>query len=644
MRLIAGPSMDRARVEPRQAIELMCQASNAIAYAHRSGIVHRDLKPHNLILERGRDHVWVTDFGIARPIAGGATVTAHGNVVGTPAYMPPEQARGGLCDVRSDVYSLGATLYELLTGRAPFDDRDLLTVVQKVLSIDPPPLRRINPLVPTEVAVIVGKAMDKDPDRRYQSASAFEEDLRRYLVGEPILARPPSVPRRVSTLVRRHPVASSIVGFAVVLVMTLLVGGFVHTLEIKRQLAETMVAEANALGAAGQWQDARARYQVAAAALRRLGLASAGPELGLLDAHHQAPPPLLTLEGHAATVRAVLFLADGRRALSSSDDGTLRLWDVPRGRTIRVLSGHDGPVLAVAVSADGRSAVSGGQDGTVRLWRIDGPRPIATLRAHGGEGLKGALSPDGRHALSRTNEGVVELWDLVQLRAIRTLHTAPKRVVAVAFSPDGRQALTARNLESKGEAINSRASLWEVASGREIQTIGAFNAEVESIAFSPDGHRLLTGGYDRLVSLWDLDTGRRLLTLKGHHHGVMGVAFSPQNRVIISGGQDQAVRLWDAAEGKLVRSFETGDAALGLAVSPDGRFILTSGQDSTLKLWDLSAGQEARSFWGHESAVLSSAVSPDGRLAFSGGQDRRVRVWDMATGQEIRTFDHGGGV
>jgi WD40 repeat protein len=644
MRLIEGQSLDRARVEPRQAMVLMCQVVNAIAYAHRSGVVHRDLKPHNLILERGGDHVWVTDFGIARPLAGGATLTAHGNVVGTPAYMPPEQARGGTCDERSDVYSLGATLYELLTGRAPFEDSDLLTVVRKVLSVDPPPPRRLNPRLPVEADLIVGKAMDKDPAARYQSASALEEDLRRYLAGETILARAPGVVRRVTTLVRRHPLASSLVSFVFTLVAVLLVSGFIHTAGIKRQLAMTMMAEANALGAAGQWQDARARYQEAAAALRRVGISSVGPELGLLDAHHQAPPPLLTLEGHGAAVRAVVFLPDGKRALSASDDGTLRLWDVPRGRTIRVLSGHEGPVLTVAVSADGRRAVSGGQDGTVRVWDVAGTQPAATMHAHGVEVLKVALSPDGRRALSRTADGTIELWDLATLRVERTLHSAPKRVVGLAFSPDGRRAMTARNIESKGESLNSRASLWEVDSGREVQTIGAFSAEVESISFSPDGHRLLTGGYDRLVSLWDLDTGRRLLTLKGHRHGVMGVAFSLANRVIISGSQDQTVKLWDAADGNLVRSFDTGDAALGVAVSPDGRFILTGGHDSTLKLWDLGVGHEARSFWGHESAVLSTAVSADGRLAFSGGQDRRIRAWDTATGQEVRTFDHGGGV
>jgi WD40 repeat protein len=644
MRLIDGQSMDRVRVDHRRAIALMCQAINAISYAHKSGVVHRDLKPHNLILERGGEHVWVTDFGIARPLAGSATLTAPGNVIGTPAYMPPEQARGGRCDERSDVYSLGATLYELITGRSPFDDADLITLITRVLSTEPPPARRIDPTVAADVEVIIGKAMAKDPAHRYPSARELEEDLRRYLAGEPIRARPPSLIRLTTAAIRRHPVVTSAIAFSLALVGALAVTGFLHTLRVKGQLAENMVAEANALGAAGQWEDARARYREAATALQRLGLPSVGPELGLLDAEHQAPPPLLSLRGHTGPVRAMAFLPDGRRALSASDDGTLRLWDVLLGRTLRALTAHEGPVIAVAVAADGKHALSGGQDGTLRYWDLDGVAAPVVLQAQGGPVWKVALSPDGRHALSRTAGGVVELWDLVEGRVKRTLSVASKRVLAVAFSPDGRYALTPRNVENRGENLNSRASLWEVDTGKEVQTVGAFDSEIESVAFSPDGHRLLTGGYDRLVSLWDLDTGRRLLALKGHRHGLMGVAFSPQNRVIISGGQDQAVKLWDATEGKLVRSFETGDDILGMAVSSDGRFILTGGDDGTLSLWDLTVGQEARSFSGHVSAVLSAAVAADGQLAFSGGQDHKVRVWDAATGQEIRSLDYGSSV
>jgi len=190
MQLIAGQSLNRVQVTPRRAVELISQAADAIDHAHHNGIVHRDIKPSNLILE-GDSHVWVTDFGVARAIDGGSTLTMAGGVLGTPAYMVPEQARGLRCDERSDVYSLGATLYELLTGRPPFEHPDLLVLMNKVLSTDPLPPHQLAPEVPPELEIIVGKAMSKMPARRYRNARAFGDDLRRFLAGKPIAARPP---------------------------------------------------------------------------------------------------------------------------------------------------------------------------------------------------------------------------------------------------------------------------------------------------------------------------------------------------------------------------------------------------------------------------------------------------------------------
>jgi len=173
-----------------------------------------------------------------------------------------------------------------------------------------------------------------------------------------------------------------------------------------------MVAEANALGAAGQWEASRARHSEAARAYRRMGVFSPEPELGLLDAHHHAPPPLLTFAGHSGAVRAVVFSSDGRRALSAGDDGTLRLWDVRLGREIRTLRGHAGALTSVALSADGRVALSGGQDGTARLWDVTTGQTLRALRVAGDSVRKVALSPDGRLALSRTPAGKVQLWDV----------------------------------------------------------------------------------------------------------------------------------------------------------------------------------------------------------------------------------------
>jgi eukaryotic-like serine/threonine-protein kinase len=642
MKLISGQPMNgRQRpLAPARAAALIRQATGAIAYAHRNGVVHRDIKPHNLLVE-DEDHVWVTDFGIARSMQAGSTLTAAGSVMGTPAYMPPEQARGERCDERSDVYSLGATLYELLSGRPPFDPHaDLVVLMARVVSGDPPALRRLNPKVPPDLETIVGKAMAKHPGQRYQSARDLEEDLRRFLEHQPILARPPGRLRRAAKWVKGHPVTCLAVAF----VGALGAGAFLHTLSLERQLAETTVAEANALGAAGRWEAARARYAEAARAYDRLGKSSVAPDLGLVDAYHQAPPPLLVLPGHTGSVRAVAFFPDGKRALSASEDGTLRVWDVPLGRQLSVLRGHEGGVTSLAIAADAESALSGGEDGKLRLWNPNLGRELRTIAARGGAVLKVALSPDGKHALSRTAGGVVQLWSTETGTELRALKVAAKRFVAVAFSPDGHLAITGRSYEQAGGGVNTRASLWDVTTGREVQSFGGFGGEIESVTFSADGRRALTAGYDRMVSIWDVESGRRLLAMREHRHGLSGAAFSPKDRVIVSGGQDNTVKLWDAHEGKLIRSFDTGEAVEALAVSPDGNFILTGGGDSTLKLWDLTVGQEARTFSGQESSVLAVALSEDGRLALSGGTDQKVHLWDVATGREIRAFSQSAAV
>jgi predicted Ser/Thr protein kinase len=212
MRYVEGSSLRRVRLEPRQAAEVLRDAARAVHYAHQEGVIHRDLKPHNILLDRdGRP--WVTDFGVARPTDAGATMTASNMVVGTPGYMAPEQARGETADRRTDVYSLGATLYHALTGNPPFDGRERLEIMRKSLHDEPPPPRRVNPAVPAALEAVAVKCMEKDPARRYPDAAALADDLDRYLRGEAVLARRPAPLRRLARLARRRPwVAAALLG------------------------------------------------------------------------------------------------------------------------------------------------------------------------------------------------------------------------------------------------------------------------------------------------------------------------------------------------------------------------------------------------------------------------------------------------
>jgi serine/threonine protein kinase len=269
MKLIAGLAVSKVKVGPARAAALMREVAEAVEHAHQAGIVHRDLKPHNLLLEEG-GHVWVTDFGLARQKGGGSTITVGAAVMGTPAYMSPEQARGERCDERSDVYALGATLYELLTGRPPFAGETALAILVQQLRSDPVPPRRVNPKVPAELETIALAAMAKAPERRYRSAHAMADDLRRHLAGEPIRARPPRWPTVVLKWARRHRLVTTALAAlaASAVVFALYVVNVARARrEAERRVAETLIAEANALGAAGRWEQARTRYLQASEAL-----------------------------------------------------------------------------------------------------------------------------------------------------------------------------------------------------------------------------------------------------------------------------------------------------------------------------------------------------------------------------------------
>jgi WD40 repeat protein/predicted Ser/Thr protein kinase len=639
MKLIGGVSMSQVSLQSGPAATVMRDAADALDHAHRAGIVHRDLKPHNLLLEDG-GHVWITDFGLAQWKEKSATLTGDRRVVGTPAYMPPEQAKGQRCDERSDIYALGATFYQVVAGRAPYEGDTAVAVLLQQLASDPPPLRKLNPRIHPELETIIAKAMAGDPARRYPTARALADDLRRHLAGAPVLARPPAPPTRALKWARRHPLASAaLAGLA--FLSTVVVFYLQNITRARRrtevQLVETMVAEANALGAAGHWEQARARYLQASGELRRLGVSSAATDLGLLDAYHHAPPPLLVLRGHAGAVRAVEFLPDGKQALSASDDGTVRLWDLPLGRAMRTFRGHSAEVTCLALSADGRLVLTGSGDESLRLWDVSSGRSLRSIGTRGGAVLKVALSPDGRLALSRTAAGVVQLWDLATGEERRAFNVTADRIRAVAFSPDGKLALTGRELPS-GFRTRSTLSAWDVQTGQVVRTVGGFRLETEVVRFSPDGRRVLAAGFDQLVTVWDFASGRRLLLLRGHLHGISGAAFSQRDRVIASGGQDNTIRLWDADSGQPLRVLDAGHRVEGLSVSPDGKLILSAGADGTLKLWDVGVGQEVRSFSGHEGPVYGVTLSPDGRLGLSGGRDEKLRLWDMASGREVRSL------
>jgi WD40 repeat protein len=345
-------------------------------------------------------------------------------------------------------------------------------------------------------------------------------------------------------------------------------------------------------------------------------------------------PLIRTLEGHTDSVSAVAVTPDGRRALSASEDRTLRLWDLGTGQTIRALEGHTDFVSGVAVTPDGRRALSASGDRTLRLWDLGTGQTIRTLEGHTGFVSAVAVTPDGRRALSASGDRTLRLWDLGTGQTIRTFEGHTGFVLAVAVSPDGRLAVSAASLPDRALRV------WDLDSGQTLRMLEGHTGFVSAVAATPDGRRALSASGDRTLRLWDLGTGQTIRTLEGHSVMVYAVAVSPDGRRAVSGSHDRTLRLWDLETGQTICILEGHtDSVSAVAVTPDSRRALSASGDRTLRLWDLGTGQTIRALEGHTDFVSAVAVSPDGRRALSASADGTLRLWDLGTGQTIRSLE-----
>jgi eukaryotic-like serine/threonine-protein kinase len=661
----------------KETARLLVQISNAVEYAHQNGVIHRDLKPGNILVDKNRN-AYITDFGLARTDDMEITMTLDGAILGTPAYMAPEQAAGnqklvGRC---SDVYSLGVILYRLITQELPFHGTKRM-LVHQVIHDDPAPPRRFNEFIPRDLETITLKAMAKAPESRYQSARELAEELQRYLNGEPILARPVSNLVHFQSWCKRHPAVASLSTATAILLVLFTVTSSLWAWRAShlKSLADRSATESSQrlldLLISNGSSDMEQNHLLGAALWLTEGLAIRDSETDRtrIAMIQDRIPTLTALWSTESAVQKTLFSADGNRlaaasigrvqlfdvltrkvifdermpefegfrlahdgskfAISSKND-SVQLWSVDQRKLTSKLQ-HAGLVASIDFDANSAHLATGSLDSYLRVWNAD-DGSLVSQHEFEGRFVRRVLFVDGSNLMiaalyqPNANDCEVAVWnkenDTVVVEAIKL----GSDVKSIRASEDGKMFCTAQS--------DGTIKAWELATGRQIGKAIVTSNKLQDAILDSTGGSITALFAKGEVLTFDLDTGVRIGPHVRTDEPWTALTSSKDSSLLALAGTKGQVAFWERGSGRsLCTPLFNGNGNVSIAFHPDGHRVALGGNSGLLQLWDLAGSSPNSMVFQHADEVRNAIFIPNTKRLLTTSLDGTGRIWDVATGK-----------
>lgn len=626
MELIDGPNLQQALscgpMLPRKAAQLILSVSDAVQYAHSQGIIHRDLKPGNILLDV-QDEPRVTDFGLARHWAAASNLTATGEIVGTPGFIPPEQARCQDEQLRPtvDVYSLGALLYATLTGRTPFQAENPLEVLRQVIEDAPVEPRSLNPAVPRDLETICLKCLEKNPARRFSTAAELGLELRRFLDGVPIRSRPIGRLEKRLRWCRRNPTTAGMLGIVLGSVVAILLLLWTHNRELGRLNDELQMSAAISHQLQGV---AESNARQAKDALYAANVAQAA------TAWREADP------------RAVKQILDRELPIAGEDDRRGFEWRylyLQAVQSHRTLMDLNTPLYTIVPLPDqGRLAVAG-QDAVVQIIDRATGAVAQVIRTDQIEVNGIAFSPDGQEMATAGDDGTIRIWNRATGKERLRIRSSRGKQYQLLYTPDGRQLITSNDFP--------QIVILDSQTGEEVRTLAGHGKLVNSMIYLQDTRTLVSGSHDKTIRLWDCTKWEEVFSWTAAGQARSVVACNNQTVLVVGTnlGQLHSVDLNGRRELSRVNHH---DGIESLAAHPDGGIVAAGDRGGSIRIWKIGVDghltdSDVTPWSAHQGIVYSLAWNADGSRLISAGSDGRVVSWNMATSRRSgpRVFELG---